>query len=291
MGRDFYENFAVSREVFDQAPDIRDLCFDGPAERLNVTSQTQPALFLTEMAMWRAFCSCVDADGVWALAGFSLGEWSALAAAEVLPWPEALALVRKRGAWMEEAYPQGGGMLAVLGLERETLEGLVERVRKMATQEGVVELVNFNAPGQVVAAGDVAALRILAREVQEHKGRGRFLSVSGPFHSSLLAGVEEKLRRELAQMEVRAPRVPVVSNRTAAYYREQEAVDLMACQVRRPVLWEQSVRRLLAEGVELFVELGPGKVLTGLLKKIDRRAAAVTINSCADLHTLRERIL
>ncbi|MCL1916913.1 MAG: ACP S-malonyltransferase [Peptococcaceae bacterium] len=291
MGRDFYDSFEASREVFDRAADIRDLCFDGPADQLNVTSHTQPALLLTEVAMWRAFCSCINksVDDIYAVAGFSLGEVSALVAAEVLPWPEALALVRKRGAWMEEAYPQGGGMLAVMGLEKEALEGLAEQVRKHMDND-VVELVNFNAPGQIVAAGDVTALQALAQKIQEHKGRGRLLTVSGPFHSSLLAGVEDKLRQELIRMEVNAPRIPVVSNVTAEYYREQDAVDLIARQVRRPVLWEQSMRRLLAEGVEVFVEMGPGRVLTGLLRKIDRQATVVTINSCADLHTLREKI-
>jgi [acyl-carrier-protein] S-malonyltransferase len=284
MGRDFYENFAESRLIFDQAADIRDLCFDGPQDKLDVTSRTQPALFVTEVAMWQAFSSCVE--DVYAVAGFSLGEYPALVAAGVLSFAEALALVRKRGVWIEEAYPQGGGMLAVIGLDREALEGLAANAR--ARQEGVAELVNFNAPGQIVVAGDQEVLQVLAEEVRQHKGRVRVLNVSGPFHSSLLAGVQGKLRRELERIHLKEPQICLVSNSTAEYYGEHDAADLIARQVCQPVLWEQSIRQLLADGVEEFVELGPGRVLTGLLKKIDPQATVATISSCADLHTFIE---
>lgn len=287
MGRDFYDEFACSRAVFDQATDIRDLCFKGPEEMLNRTAQTQPALLVTETAMWQAFSSCIDE--VYAVAGFSLGEYPALVAAGVLAFPEALALVRKRAVWMEEAYPQGGGMLAVIGVAGETLTELVGQVA--AVQAGVVELVNFNAPGQIVAAGDQAALEVLAQLVQQQKGRAIALNVSGPFHSSLLASVAEKIRGELTQIELREPCIPVISNVTADYYVQNQISDLLASQVCHAVLWEQSIRRLLADGVDLFIELGPGKVLTGLLKKIDRQAKVVTVSSCADLHAFVREIL
>lgn len=280
MGADLARAYAEARETFEEADAVLGwplsrLCFEGPAERLRETPVTQPAILAASVACWRVLRRYGwDADVV---AGLSLGEYTALVAAGALAFPDAVALVHRRGRFMEEAVPAGeGGMAAVLGLAREAVEDLCRRAAVAAG--GVVQPVNYNCPGQIViagAAGAVAAAADLARAA----GARRVvpLTVSGPFHSSLMTPAAGRLAAELERVPVRDARIPVVSNVTGKpVHVAGEIRQLLVRQVASPVRWEDSVRCMIADGVRRFVEVGPGTALIGFVRKID--AGAVTAN-------------
>ncbi|MGQ9497316.1 MAG: ACP S-malonyltransferase [Desulfotomaculales bacterium] len=277
MGEDFFTRYEEAREVFAAAEaaldlPLRELCFRGPREELQKTSNTQPAILVTSIACLRVLeAAGVHADAV---AGHSLGEYSALVAAGVLSLGDAVRLVHRRGQYMQDAVPLGsGGMVAVLGLDLSA----VERIREQAAQVGVVEIANYNCPGQVVLAGEMQALEAAVDAARAAGGkRSVLLAVSGPFHSSLMRRAAEKLAVDLAGTTFRDPRVPVVANVTADYV--QTGDEIRAALIRQmysPVRWEESIRRLAADGVTVFVEVGPGRVLSGLVSRIVRRKATV----------------
>ncbi|HUW63811.1 MAG TPA: ACP S-malonyltransferase [Spirochaetia bacterium] len=273
MGSQLFDRYPVVREVFTQADAVLGmplsrLILEGPAAELNRTVNTQPALLTVETA----FARLLAQEGIrpQAVAGHSLGEYSALVASGALAFEDALQLVRLRGRLMEEAVPSGaGGMAAVLGLDAPVVERLCREAGC-----GVVEPVNYNCPGQVVLAGEnepLARALELAREAGARQCVA--LNVSGPFHSQLMRPAGEKLAQALTRMVIRDPAVPVVSNATAAWARTARDVSAaLLVQMYSPVRWEESVRLLLAFGADAFVEVGPGRVLSGLIKKIDRRA-------------------
>jgi len=277
MGEDFFRRYEEAREVFAAAEaavglPLRELCFRGPREELQKTSYTQPAILATSIACLRVLeAAGVQADAV---AGHSLGEYSALVAAGVLRLEDAVRLVHRRGQYMQDAVPLGsGGMVAVLGLDLAA----VERVREQAAQVGVVEIANYNCPGQVVLAGEMRALEA-AVDAARAAGSKRsvLLAVSGPFHSSLMRRAAEKLAVDLEGTAFGDPRVPVVANVTADYVRTGgEIRAALIRQIYSPVRWEESIRRLAADGVTVFVEVGPGRVLSGLVSRIVRRKATV----------------
>ena len=259
------------------------LCFEGPEARLMLTENAQPAI----LAMSVAVCRLVEAEGVTPdlVAGHSLGEYSAHVAAGTLSFADALRTVRRRGRYMQEAVPVGeGAMAAILGIDAPAVEAACAAAREETRL--IVTAANVNAPGQIVIAGHSAAVAE-AGERAKALGAKRVipLSVSAPFHCPLMRPAEERLAPELRALNVRDPRVPVVANvdaepkRTAA-----SAVDALIRQVSSPVLWEAVVKRLIAEGARTFVELGPGTVLAGLIKKIDR---SVTVASVEDEEGLR----
>jgi [acyl-carrier-protein] S-malonyltransferase len=265
MGKDLHDRFAEAREIFARADaalgyEISKLCFEGPEEELRLTRNTQPAL-LTVSAI--AF-TLLGAEPAVA-AGHSLGEYSALVAAGVLAFDDAVRLVHKRGIYMQETVPVGTGvMAAVLGANPEALRQALDRV-----PDRTVEVANWNSPDQVVIAGPregvEEALRILKPP------RSVMLPVSAPFHTVLMKPAEERLAAELALVPFRDPRFPVVSNVDARPVRTgEEARDALRRQVSRPVLWTASIEVLRGEGIGLWVETGPGKVLSGLLKRIGR---------------------
>ncbi|WP_339314044.1 ACP S-malonyltransferase [Paenibacillus sp. FSL M7-0896] len=282
MGKDVYEALPQSRAVFEKGDEVlgfplSGLVFEGPDSELKQTVNTQPALVTASVAYLEALSGLqVTPDYV---AGHSLGEYSALVAAGVLSYEDAVRLVRLRGQFMEEAVPGGqGAMAAVLGADREALTELCRSITAAGTP---VELANVNCPGQIVVSGSVAGVDEVVKRVKEAGGKRAIpLEVSGPFHSSLMKGAAERLAAELEKVTFNAPAMPVVVNVTAAPVTDPEEIrKLLVEQVYSPVLWQDSVEWLIGAGVDTFVEIGSGSVLAGLIRKIDRKVKVVNINS------------
>jgi [acyl-carrier-protein] S-malonyltransferase len=279
MGREVFERSAAAREVFERADralgePLSRLCFEGPEEALRLTANTQPAILTVSVAVWAAAREAGAPDPDFA-AGHSLGEYSALVAAGGLALADAVRLVRSRGTFMQEAVPVGeGAMAAVLGLDADAVLAACEE----AAEGDVCAPANFNSPGQIVIAGAAAAVA-RASEAARRAGARRVipLEVSAPFHTALMEPAAERLRPLLEATEFRDPRVPVMANATATLVETGEAARrALVAQVASPVLWEQSVAALAAAGVGRYVELGPGRVLAGLVRKIVRGAEVLS---------------
>jgi [acyl-carrier-protein] S-malonyltransferase len=294
MGRDLYQAYPVAREVFDEADRILGfslsrLCFEGPEEMLTDTVNAQPAIFATSMACWRALGS-VAPEGFFVpsfVAGHSMGEYSALAAAGVLDFVEGLQLVRERGRLMKLAGKRSpGGMAAILGLDDVAVDGICQQARD--ERGAIVQAANYNAPGQIVISGDKGALEramSLAREAGARKVVR--LAVSIAAHSPLMACIADEFRQAVEATPLHNPAVPAVANITASPLASVTAVrNEMVGQLTSPVRWVASMQYLLNEGVTTFFELGPSAVLTGLLKRIDRSARRVNVRNATDLQKL-----
>ncbi len=267
MGRDLYEHYPESKEIFDQAGDkIRSLCFEGTKEELAKTENTQPCVYTMTMAVYAALKKEMDQKNytISALAGFSLGEYAALTAGGLFSFHDGLQLVTKRGQWMEAAASGKGSMVASLG-EKEKTEALVCKLEKRYT----IQAVNYNCPGQIVVAGETEAISAYQQQAGEYGLKCIPLAVSGPFHSTFLTPVVEQLHAELDRMDLGELTIPVVSNVTGTYMKG-DLKELISKQVASPVRWESSIRFLIGEGFDTFIEVGPGKTLAGLCKKIDR---------------------
>jgi [acyl-carrier-protein] S-malonyltransferase len=286
MGRELAENFPEAGAVFAEADAalglaISKICFEGSAEDLQLTANTQPAILTASVAA----AAVLREKGIHPdfVAGHSLGEYSALVAAGALRLADAVRLVRQRGLYMQEAVPVGqGAMAAILGLDGATLD----EICREAAQGEVVSPANLNSPGQVVIAGSTAAV---ARAVEMAKGRGAkraiLLNVSAPFHCALMKPAQDRLSADLDATEVTDPQVPLVNNVSAQVVSSAAvAREGLKHQVTSPVRWEESIRRLRGEGVELFVEVGPGKVLSGLVRQIDRTAECLRVEDSATLN-------
>ena len=285
MGKALAEAFPVCRETFDEADAslgeaLSRLCFEGPEDRLDLTENTQPAI----LAVSTAACRLLTSRGLQPalVAGHSLGEYSANVAAGTMTFADALVLVRRRGRYMQEAVPVGAGaMAAVLGLDADT----VARACEDAAQGDVVSPANLNGAGQVVIAGSRDAVARAGERARE-LGAKRVvrLPVSAPFHCALMNPAQARLAPELRALKVQDPRVPVVADvdaepkRTAA-----EAVEALIAQVSSPVRWEAVVGRLASEGITTYVEVGPGTVLSGLVRKVHREASVISFGSPCDL--------
>ncbi|MDI3518347.1 MAG: [acyl-carrier-protein] S-malonyltransferase [Caldanaerobacter sp.] len=271
MGKEIYEKYEEAKEIFERADEalgfnISKLCFEGPEEELMKTENTQPAILTVSVALTRVLQKRGVKPDV--TAGLSLGEYSSLVLAEALDFEDAVRLVKKRGKYMQEVVPEGvGTMAAILGLPNEE----VEEICRIASEVGVVEPANYNCPGQLVVSGEVKAVE---RAVELAKERGAkkavVLAVSAPFHCSMLKEAGELLAKELEKVEIKDLKVPVISNVTADYVQKDKVKELLIKQVSHPVLWEQSVRKMIEDGVDTFIEIGPGKTLSGFVKKIDR---------------------
>lgn len=281
MGKDFFETFDTARKVYVQAGeatglDVAELCFT-ENEQLNITEYTQIAMLATEAAILKV----LEEKGVRAdcTAGLSLGEYGALAAAGVMDLPQLFWLIRCRGIYMQEAYPEGGAMTAVLGLDAETIRGVCEET------PGVVSIANDNCPGQIVITGEAQAVQAASERLQSAGAKRCIpLKVSGPFHSSLLAGAGERLAAELEGVTVNRPRIPYLCNVEASYVTESAPVkELLARQVSSTVRWRETMERMLADGVDTFIEIGPGKTLAGFLKKMSRDAKVINVGKVEDL--------
>jgi len=286
MGREAFDTSDAARAVFQEADealgeDLSRLCFEGPEEDLKLTANTQPAVLTASIAILRALDAPFDV-----VAGHSLGEYSAHVAAGTLELGDAVRLVRKRGQYMQEAVPYGeGSMAAVLKADR----GLVERI--CAEVPGLVEAVNYNSPQQIVIAGETSAVSEAGTKLQQAGARASTLPVSAPFHSSLMEPAEARLREDVDRIEFSDPRVPVYVNVDATPIRDAAAAKgALIRQVSRPVLWEESVRNMINDGVSLFVEVGPGRVLSGLLVRIDRRVGRVSVQGPSDFAAAKDAI-
>ena len=281
MGRELAEAFDVCRQTFAEADEalgepLSTLCFEGPEERLVLTENTQPAILAVSVAVYRLAASRGIVPAL--AAGHSLGEYSAHVAAGTLSFADALRTVRRRGRYMQDAVPAGeGAMAAVLGLDGEAVAAACAD----AAAEGIVTPANLNAPGQVVIAGSARAVG-KACELAKARGARRVipLAVSAPFHCPLMKPAEERLAPELRALPARDPRIPVVANVDAEPKTDAAAaIEALIRQVSSPVRWEDVVKRLAVEGATTFVEMGPGTVLSGLIRKIDPSVRVLSIES------------
>lgn len=289
MGKDAAEHSPNSRHIYEQADQalgfsLSSLCFEGPEDQLTRTENTQPAILTTSIALLHELQNRLEIKPDF-VAGHSLGEYSALVAAGALSFENAVTTVRYRGKFMEEAVPTGqGAMAAVMGVDREVLQQVCETVSE---QGDSVQLANLNSPGQIVISGSAEGVRKASEEVKNRGARRVIpLKVSGPFHSRLMEPAAAKLKDILAQMDFSDAEIPVVSNVTAqSVQQKEEIVDLLIRQVFSPVLWEDSVRYMLDQGVDTFIEIGPGNVLSGLVKKVERQVKTFNIQ---DLETMKQ---
>ncbi len=288
MGQDFYEQTEIGKQVFDLATEILgfsvpELCFT-KNDRLDITEYTQAAMVTTSIAMTKV----MEEKGVKpdVAAGLSLGEYCALYAAGAMTEKDAIATVRQRGILMQEAVPVGqGAMAAILAMDASAIEEVISGI------DGV-QIANYNCPGQIVISGKKEAVETACEKLKEAGAkRAIMLNVSGPFHSRMLTGAGEKLGEVLEQVEIHPLSIPYVANVTAEYVTDAADVKpLLMKQVSSSVRWEQSVRAMLADGVDTFIEIGPGKTLAGFMKKIDRTVKVLNIEKLEDVDKVVEEL-
>lgn len=281
MGKDFYEQIPVSRKVYTIASEVTGLNLPGLCfkenEQIDITEYTQIAMLATEAAMLAA----LQEKGVKAdvAAGLSLGEYGAILTAGAMSLEDIFRVVRQRGILMQKAVPTGGAMCAVLGMDGEKIAKICEET------EGIVSVANYNCPGQIVITGEEGAVAAAAEKLKEAGARRCIpLKVSGPFHSEMLKGAGEKLAGVLADVELKEFSMPYVTNVTADYVTDiSEIKELLGRQVYSSVRWQQSVERMIADGVDTFIEIGPGRTLTGFLKKINKNVTGLHIEKVEEL--------
>jgi len=291
MGKDLAENFPVARQIFEEANDalgvdLASLCFNGPEEDLKLTANTQPAILTTSIAALRVLETEIGIAPNCA-AGHSLGEYSALVCAGALNFADAVRIVRQRGTFMQEAVPVGtGAMAAILGLDKETLE----RVCQDAALGQVVSPANFNSAGQVVIAGNTEAVDRAMNLAKEHGAKRALpLPVSAPFHCSLMIPAGERLADVLADIKVGDMTVPVITNVEATPNQDASRVcQLLVDQVSAPVLWEDTIACMINLDVERYIEIGPGKVLAGLVKRMAKDSTIQNVQNVSDIRVLTE---
>ena len=287
MGKDFYDSFACSKEIFDKANevldiDVKKLCFE-ENEDINITEYTQAAMVTASVAILKK----IEEMGLKPdlTAGLSLGEYCALVASDVMSFEDAVKVVRQRGILMQDTVPAGeGAMSAVLGMKKEAIEAVLPDV------EGIVTIANYNCPGQIVISGESKAVAE-AGEALKEAGAKRVLplKVSGPFHSRMLTEAGKKLGQVLENVSVSKPQIPYVANVTAQYVTDAESVKpLLEKQVSSSVRWQQSVEMMIADGVDTFIEIGPGKTLSGFMKKINRNVTVLNIEKMEDVEACAE---
>jgi [acyl-carrier-protein] S-malonyltransferase len=292
MGKDLAAQHAVARQTFEEADEalgykLSQLCFEGPEEQLRLTEITQPAILTTSVAAWRVLKEKGETPSF--VAGHSLGEYSAHVAAGTLSFADAVRTVRNRGKYMQEAVPVGvGAMAAILGMELEK----VSAVCADAARGEVCDAANINSAEQIVISGNTAAVERAAKLASERGAkRAVMLPVSAPFHSSLMKPAQDRLAVDLAALTFQNPSIPVVCNVDAAAVSDGAASrDALVRQVTGSVKWQQSIQLLIARGVERFVEVGPGKVLCGLMRQIDRSKPCSSVGDEASLQKTLEQM-
>lgn len=284
MGKDFYETFPCAKEMIDLVEKVsgipmKELLFE-ENENINITKYTQIAMLADELAIW----SVLREKGLESVvnAGLSLGEYAALVASGVMTPEDAFRVVAKRGEYMQEAVPTGGAMTAVLGADTAVIEKICEET------EGIVSIANYNCPGQIVITGEQQAVDAAAAALKEAGAkRCTPLNVSGPFHSAMLLPAGEKLAAELEHVEIHEIAVPYITNVTADYVTDPSQVkELLKKQISSSVRWQQSVERMIADGVEAFIEIGPKKSLCGFMKRIDKTVPAYHVDKVTDLDSV-----
>lgn len=288
MGQDFYEHTETGKRIFDKATELMgfsmpQLCFE-ENDRLDITEYTQAAMVTASIAMMRV----LEENGIKpdVAAGLSLGEYCALAAAGVMSDKDAIRTVRQRGILMQEAVPVGGGaMAAILALDAAAIEEVT------GAMEGVW-IANYNCPGQIVISGEKAAVEEACEKLKAAGAkRAVMLNVSGPFHSGMLADAGEKLGEVLSQVELHEPQIPYVANVTAQYVKSAaEVKELLTRQVSSSVRWQQSVEAMIADGVDTFIEIGPGKTLAGFMRKISRDVKTLNVEKLEDIGKVAEAL-
>ena len=291
MGKEFYDKFPEAKETYELAGkaaglDVAALCFE-ENDKINITEYTQIAMLTTEAAIWKVLTNAgVKADMT---AGLSLGEYGALIASGTMSMDDAFAVVRERGLYMQEAVPVGGAMSAVLGLDAEKIAEVCEKTQQ-ETQK-VVSIANYNCPGQIVITGQKEAVEIAGTRLADEGARRVVpLKVSGPFHSKMLEGAGAKLGEALEPVTIHPAQIPYITNVTADYVTDPSQVkDYLIRQVSSPVRWQQSVERMIADGADTFIEIGPGKTLSGFLRKINRELKAVSIDKLEDFENYVNR--
>ena len=293
MGKDFYEENVESRKIFDEANialnmDLKEICFNGTDEELGRTENTQPAILATSIAILRAIQSeGIDCEYT---AGLSLGEYSSLVMSGSLDFKDAVKIVKERGRFMQEAVPIGiGGMAAILGMDKSNLPSLLEATKKY----GIVEVANYNSPGQIVLSGEIKGLKIACEKAIELGAKKAVeLPVSAPFHSSLLIPAGKQLEGTLANINIYGSDIKIVSNVDGKLIRDKnEIIPKLINQVSQSVLWQQSIEFMVNQGVDTFIEIGPGKSLSGFVKKIsksmDKKVKALNVT---DMASFRETL-
>lgn len=288
MGKDFYEQTEVGKQVYDLASEllgfsVPDLCFN-ENDRLDITEYTQAAMVTTSIAMTKVLASKGVKPDV--TAGLSLGEYCALCAAGVMSEADAITTVRERGILMQEAVPAGqGAMAAILAMEARIIEEVIADIAD-------VQIANYNCPGQIVISGRKEAVETACGKLKEAGAkRTIMLNVSGPFHSGMLVGAGDKLGEVLEDVTINTPVIPYVANVTAAYVTDKaEVKPLLTKQVSSSVKWQQSVETMLADGVDTFIEIGPGRTLAGFIKKIDRTVRVLNIEKLEDVDKAVEEV-
>ena len=287
MGKEFYENNEKSRQIYEQASaavglDIEALCFEENTD-INITEYTQIAMLTTEVAMMQAVLDPGVKPDV--TGGLSLGEYSALVASGVMDFEDCAKVVRKRGIYMQDEVPAGeGGMAAIIAMDADKILEVLENV------DGIVGIANYNCPGQIAISGEKAAVE-KACELLKEAGAKRCipLNVSGPFHSPMLKGAGEKLAKELEHVTIHDIAIPYVTNVTGDFVKDSgEVKDLLAAQVSNSVKWIQCVEAMLEDGVDTFIEIGPGRTLSSFVKKINKEVTIVNVDKYADLDKVKE---
>ena len=288
MGKEIYEHFDEARNTFDEASDalgynVSHLSFKGPDEELNKTIRTQPCILTVSIAIYRVLLSKGINPSV--VAGHSLGEYSALVAADVLSFTDAVKLTEKRGQFMQEAVPEGKGLMAaILGLERNKVDDIC-----FSLESGYASPANYNCPGQIVISGEKEAVEEAMKRAREAGAkRAMPIAVSVPSHCTLMADASRRLAELLDRIELRNPTIPVVNNADAMFLNDVTSIKKsLVHQLNSPLLWEDSIKAIADSGVEIFIEVGPGKVLSGLIKRIE---PSVKVLHVEDMKSLEETV-
>lgn len=290
MGKELFENFEEAREIFKEASDalgydVADLCLKGPEEELNKTFRTQPCILTVSIAVYSVLTSPSLRVPVSlhpsVVAGHSLGEYSALVAAKALSFKDAVRLTEKRGLLMQEAVPDGKGLMAaILGLERNTVDEIC-----LSLESGYASPANYNCPGQIVIAGEKPAVEEAIRFAKEAGAKRAVpLAVSVPSHCALMAEASRRLEKALGEIEFKTPSIPIVNNADAAFLDNAEGIkSSLVRQLSSPLLWEDSIRHIVASGIDTFIEVGSGKVLSGLIKRIEPEAKIFNVEDISSL--------
>lgn len=288
MGKDFYENRTESRAIYECASDmvgfdVGKLCFED--EQIHKTEYTQIAMVATELAILRA----LEKEGVrpHVYGGLSLGEYTAITGSGALKEEDAFSLIRKRGIYMQEAYPDGGAMAAILGMDGEMIEKICKEI------DGIVEIANYNCPGQIVITGEKKSVEKACIALKEAGARRTMLlNVSGPFHSPLMKRAGEQLEEALQDVSIIDPHTPYITNVTAEYIKNKEEIkSLLVRQVSSSVRWHQSMENMISKGVDTFIEIGPGKTLSGFTKKINKDLTMMQVEKIEDLDGVIQYLL
>ncbi len=284
MGKEIHENFSEARDIFSKASeelgyDVAKLCFEDLEKELNKTFRTQPAILTVSIAINEVLLSKGMTPSV--VSGHSLGEYSALVSAGVLSFRDAVRITEKRGQFMQEAVPEGRGLMAaVLGLERNKIDEIC-----LSLQSGYASPANYNSPGQIVIAGEKEAVEEAMRLAKE-KGAKKVvaLSVSVPSHCTLMADASQKLAELLNDIEFKSPQISLVNNADAMFLNDRDSIkNSLIRQLSNPLLWEDSIRAIVDSGIDTFVEVGPGKVLSGLIKRIESSVKALNVEDMKSL--------